>query len=111
MSQTVYKIVLYDDLGYKTLFKAIEGKRRLIFNKWLKANNIFAIDGSGQKPYLTGIHCFKSEETASKYLVNHFRTHAKRTVIKCEAKGLRQKPSNKDVWLADEIYISSKNDR
>jgi hypothetical protein len=109
MSEIVYKIVLNDALGYRTLFKAIEGKRRLTLNKWLKANNIFSIDGRGQKPYLTGIHCFKSEETALKYL-DRFRTNADRVVIKCKGRGLRQKPTNKDVFLADEIFISSKND-
>lgn len=99
-----YKIVLNEDGVLKTLYKGIEGSRTLRFNEWMKATKKWSTDGSGQKPYLTGIHVFKDKKIAKDYL-NNFRTERPRVVVECEAKGLRQKPSNENVYLADEIYI------
>ena len=107
MSEVVYKIVLKNNGNFKTLFRAIEGSRTLPFDKWLKGVNVMAIDGSGGKVYLTGIDCFKEKKVAEIYLSN-FRKELNRVIIKCLAKGLRQKPTNKDIFLADEIFIPQK---
>lgn len=106
MVETVYKIVIKDGDGFRTLFRTIRGTKRLTVDKWLEAENIISIDGSGGQEYLTGIHCFKDLELAYHYL-HKFRTDENRIIITCLAKRLRQKPTNKDVWLADEIYIPS----
>ena len=63
-------------------------------------------DGAGGREYLSGIHCFKELEIAVKYL-SRFRNPTGLRIIPCEAKGLRQKPTNPDVWLADKIFIDS----
>ena len=106
----VYKIVIKDNDGYKTLFNTINGSRKLQINSWIKANIKLSIDGSGGKPYLTGIHCFKDNKKAIKYL-NKFRTKKNRIIIKCKAKGLRKKPTNSDVFLADEILIKNNEEK
>ena len=100
----VYKIVLNEDRKLKTLFKAIEGSRTLMRGKWLKADVKIGTDGSGGRRYLTGIHCFKDIEKAYEYL-QRFPTSKPRIVIGCEAMGLRRKPSNPNVWLANRIKI------
>ena len=103
----VYKIVMKDNGKYKTLYHGINGKKTLPFDIRIKAEKKMVKDGSGGREYLSGIHCFKDCSTASKY-VGIFRLfNTDRTIIKCLAKGLRQKPTNKNVWLADEIFIPS----
>ena len=104
--EIVYKIVLEDEDGYKTLFHGIEGSRRLPCNKWLRASIKYGVDGSKQKPYVTGFHCFKSNGKATEYL-KKFRTDKNRVIIICFVRGLRRKPTNVDVFLADEIFIPS----
>ena len=103
----VYKIVLVERDELRTLFHGINRSRILPVNKWIKAEKRYGRDGSGQNFYLTGIHCFKDEEVAIEYL-NKFRIEKNRVIIECEGRGLRQKPSNKDVFLADEIFIRMK---
>ena len=110
MIEEVFKIVLSGTYPYRTLFKAVEGSRFLPYRKWIKADKRMSCDGSGGKPYLTGIHCFRDLEMAKHYL-SKFSTPRGRTIIKCLGKNLRQKPTNKNVFLADEIFISSKNGR
>jgi len=102
--KTVFKIVLLEDGEYKTLFHGIDGSRKLPIDTIIEAEKKMRVDGGGQEPYLTGIHCFKDRKTAEDYLTN-FRKPANRQVIKCWASGLRQKKTNKDVYLADTIYI------
>jgi len=102
--KTMYKIVLREGNRLKTLFHSIMGSRYLPYNIWLKAEKKFGKDGSNQKPYLTGIHCFEDKDFASTYL-KRFKSEKDRIIIKCEAKCLRRKPSNKHVFLADEIKI------
>lgn len=106
MVEKVYKIVLLDHLLLKTLFRAIDGSRYLIYNRWLNANKQMGKDGANQEPYLTGIHCFKNRDVAIAYL-SRFRTEKNRIVIECQAEGLRRKPTNKNVYLADRIRILS----
>lgn len=102
--EEVYKVFVVENGVLKTLFKGIEGSRTIRFNKWLKADKKMSVDGSGQQPYLTGIHVFKEKKKAYKYL-NNFRTDKDRRIIKCYAKGLRVKPTNNNVYLADRIYV------
>lgn len=101
----VYKIVGMSEFGnYKTLFHGVHGSKLLGRNIWIKADKKYVVDGSGGKCYLSGIHCFKNKKVAEKYLTRFSNTEDK-LIIKCEARNLRQKPTNKHVWLADEIYI------
>lgn len=106
--QLVYKVFLYEGNTLKNLFRGIEGTRTIKFDTWLKAEKKMGVDGSGQEPYLTGIHVLKNKQKAINYLDN-FRTEKNRVVIPCYAKGLRQKPTNKDVYLADYIFVPSEN--
>ena len=106
--KTVYKVLCIEDGKIKNLFKGIEGSRTLPLDKWLEAENKWSVDGSGQEPYLTGIHCLLEKEKAINYLDN-FRTDRDRIVVECRAKDLRQKPTNENVFLADFIYIPSEN--
>jgi len=108
MIEEVYKIVDKDVNGIYTLFHGIKGKKKLPYDKWLMADKKMVKDGSGGKLYLSGIHCFKTQPKANKYL-DKFKYIEKKTIIKINAINLRQKPTNNDVWLADGIYISSKN--
>jgi len=100
-----YKIVEKDGNGYKTLFHGVEKSRKLPTNVWIKAEQKMVKDGSGGKEYLSGFHVFKTKEDAIKYFSIFLLK--RRTIIECFAKNLRQKPTNKKVWLADEIYIPS----
>ena len=102
--ETVYKVFINDNNSIKNLFRGIEGSRTIPVDKWLRAENRMSVDGSGQEPYLTGIHVLKDKEKAIKYLDN-FRKPKERIIIKCLAKDLRQKPTNENVYLADWIYI------
>ena len=102
----VYKIVLLEQHLLKTLFRTIEGSRYLMYDIWHNANKQMGKDGSKQQPYLTGIHCFKKRDVATAYL-SRFRTEKNRIVIECQAEGLRRKPTNKNVYLADRIRIVS----
>jgi len=108
MTEVVYKIVVDGKYCWKTLFYGIKRSRFLPFEKWLKADKKMVKDGSGGQEYLSGIHCFKDFDVAINYL-SKFRTTTGtgKRVIECFAKHLRQKPTNKDVYLADEIFISS----
>jgi hypothetical protein len=100
----VYKIVLKEGNKIKTLFHGVNRSKTLPYNIWIIAEKKLGKDGSNQEPYLTGFHCFKEIHIAKKYL-KKFRSNKNRIIIECEARNLRQKPSNKDVFLADEIYI------
>lgn len=102
----VYKVFLYENDNLKNLFRGIEGSRNIEYDKWLKAKKVMSVDGSGQKPYLTGIHCLKNKKDAIEYLKN-FRTEKNRVVVECYASGLRKKPTNEKVSLADFIYVPS----
>lgn len=99
----VFKIVEKYEDGYKTLFRGLNGSRKISTNIWLQAEEKLVRDGSGGKLYLSGFHVFKTENDADNYL-GRFVT-PERVIIKCYAKNLRQKPTNKIVFLADEIFI------
>ena len=100
----VYKIVRDLNGFYKTLFHGVNRSRILQTGKWLKAEKRMSCDGSGGRPYLTGFHVFKDAGKAEAYCYRFSNTQHI-TVIRCLARGLRQKPTNKDVFLADEIFI------
>lgn len=106
MIETVYKIVVRYENNIYTIFHGIEGRKRLPYDKWLRAEHKMVRDGSGGKEYLSGIHCFKSFDTALTYM-GKFRNRDDLDVIECAAIDLKQKPTNPDVWLADAIYIPS----
>jgi len=106
----VYKIIEKGNEGIiKTLYYGIDGSRTLPLNMWIKADKKMVKDGSGGTPYMSGIHCFGLESVARKYF-RRFKKIKNRSIIKCEARGFEHKMSNRDVLLADEIYISSKNE-
>jgi len=106
--ERVFKVLVVEDGVIKNLFKGIEGSRTLPLDTWLRAENKWSVDGSGQEEYLTGIHCLLNKEKAINYLDN-FRTDRDRIVVECYAKDLRQKPTNNDVYLADWLYIPEEN--
>lgn len=97
----MFKIVLSENDEYKTLF---HGTRVLEKGKWLKANKRLVRDGTGGRLYLSGFHVFREEKIAKEYL-KKFRTDKTRVIIKVKARGLRQKPTNDSVFLADEIKL------
>lgn len=103
---SVYKIVLKDGENIKTLYHGIRGSRSLEYNKWYDAELKNVRDGSvhNSREYLSGIHCFRSRKKAEEYLTR-FRSNKERIVIRCRARGLRQKITNPDVYLADKLYI------
>jgi len=102
--EKVYKVFVIEDGILKTLFRGIEGSREIRFDRWLEAKEIMSVDGSGQDEYLTGIHVFKDRNKAINYLDN-FRNEDSRVVIPCFADKLREKPTNSDVYLANQIYV------
>ena len=99
-----YKVFVVEDGCLKNLFKGIEGTRTIEFNTWLRAENKMSVDGSGQDPYLTGIHCLLDKDKAIDYLDN-FRTDKNRIVLEVKVDGIRQKPTNRNVYLADWLYV------
>lgn len=99
-----YKIVEWKNGDPHTLFHGIDGSRRLPRGRWIEAEKKQGVDGGGQEPYLTGIHVFRNRKKAEGYLDN-FRVEKDRRVIEVRATGLRQKPTNGHVWLADRIFI------
>lgn len=102
MIGVAYKIILAEG---KTLFKAINGSRKLTFRTWLIANKKMVRDKYPDgKEYLSGFHVFKNRPNAIKYL-KRFTTEQDRIIVKCLVKGLRKKPTNSPVWLADEMFI------
>ncbi|KKK41925.1 hypothetical protein LCGC14_2432450 [marine sediment metagenome] len=61
----VYKIVIKDNDGYKTLFNTINGSRKLQINSWIKANIKLPIDTGNKRLLLRnciypplGLHIF-----------------------------------------------------
>ena len=104
----VYKIVqMCNDGIYKTLYHGINRSRTLPCNEWLKADTKLVKDGSGGNEYYSGFHCFETKKLAEKYL-KRFNVNLRTLgIIICLAKFIRHKPSNREVWLADEIFIPS----
>jgi hypothetical protein len=100
--QVVYKIILAEG---KTLFKGINGSRTIPFNQWLIADKKPVKDKYPDgKEYMSGFHVFLDRDTAEEYL-RRFRKPVERVIVKCLARGLREKPTNSSVHLADELYI------
>lgn len=102
----VYKYIINDVWCWRTLFHGIRGSTFQPYDEWIEADCKLVKDGSGGQAYLSGIHCFKDRSIALKYK-DKFKDAERKVIIKGLAKGLRQKPTNPDVWLADEIYIPS----
>ena len=104
----VYKYIINEKPCWRTLFHGINHSTFQPYDEWIKAEKKMVKDGSGGREYLSGIHCFKDPRKLEKYGYR-FLNREDMIAVKCLAKGLRQKPTNPDVWLADEIFISSKN--
>ena len=72
MVDTVYKIVykyIKNDVWcWRTLFHGIRGSTFHPYDKWIEAEVKLVKDGSGGQAYLSGIHCFKTENDADNYL-------------------------------------------
>lgn len=106
MYTIVYKIVRRNKNILKTLYHGFHRSRVLPKNVWIKAEKKIVRDGSrkNSREYLSGIHCFKDIDTAVMYLLR-FKNIDNLKIYKCYAKGLRQKPTNENVYLADELMI------
>ena len=102
----VYKFIINGERHWRTLFHAINHTTFQPYDEWIKAEKNMVKDGSYGREYISGIHCFKDEEIALQYLVRFKRAKEMR-VVKGLAKGLRMKPTNANVYLADEIFIPS----
>ena len=100
--EKVYKIVEKDGELIKTIFHGYNKSRIIPYGKWLKAEKRMVKDGSGGKRYLAGWHVIKDEKIAIQFLKSKFRKRLdKLSIIPCMAIGLRQKPTNSMVYLAD----------
>jgi len=97
-----YKIVLLKNGGYTTLYHGINKSKSLPVGRWIIAEKKMVTDCGKGDPYLSGIHVFLDREIAEKYL-KRFRSNKPRIIIACDAKGLRKKPSNEKVYLADSV--------
>lgn len=109
MMEKVFKIVEKEGNQLRTLFHGIDGTRVLPTETLLFAKHNWVRDGSGGTKYISGIHVFKDKKIAEKYL-KKFKTKRNRVIIECFAEELRVKPTNKDVYLANMLFIPSKND-
>lgn len=101
-----YKFIINDKKHWRTLYHGIEHTTFFPYDEWIKAEKKVVKDGSYGREYLSGFHCFKSLEIASQYL-SRFKNADSMSILKCLAKGLTVKPTNVDVYLADEIFIPS----
>jgi len=99
-----YKIVLLKNGKYTTLYHGINRSKSLLVGKWIIAEKKMVTDCGKGEPYLSGIHIFLDKEIAEKYL-KRFRSNKPRVIIECLTKGLRKKPSNSKVYLADRIKL------
>jgi hypothetical protein len=98
---TFYKIFEVKGETIKPLFHK---RKPLPRGEWLKADKVEGRDGGNSRRYLTGWHLFDNLKTAEKYF-SRFRDRENREILKCNAFGLRIKPTNSDVYLADFIKI------
>jgi len=110
MMEEVYKIIENKKGNYYTLFHGVDGSRLLPINTWLNANKRLVKDGSDGLIYESGFHCFLDLNIAHNY-IRHFRKNKNRTIIKCIANNIRQKPTNPNVYLADAIFIPSGDEK
>ena len=102
--EKVYKIVEKDGDVTKTIFHGYNKSRIIPSDKWLKAEKKIVQDGSSGRYYLSGWHVIKNEKAAIHFLKTKFRKRLdKLFVVPCMAIGLRQKPTNPLVYLADWI--------
>jgi len=102
---TWYKIVEKHPDGFKTLFHGNNGSRLLETDVWLEANIKTVIDGSGGKRYLSGWHVLKNHQDAVDFLKKFRKRKELLYIVPCKAKNIRVKPSNKIVFLAQQIKI------
>jgi len=106
--KVAYKIVIRENKRFRTLYHGNQGKRYLTTYTWLEADKKMVRDGSGGKEYLSGFHCFKHRLHAAKYLKRFSaKIKGERVIITCRVQGVRQKPTNKQVYLADRIMLVS----
>ena len=91
---------------YKTIHHGVGGTKTLPEGEWVKAEKKMVVDGSKQKRYLSGFHCFGDKETAYKYREKFKLENRLVAVVRIEVRGeVRRKESNPSVYLVDEIRI------
>jgi hypothetical protein len=81
----------------RTIHRGHKSSRSLPVNKWLKSTVRTVTDGTNSKPYLSGWHFFKDPMVAFKY-ADKFKKEC--VIMPVQVFGYRQKPTNKDVYLA-----------
>ena len=105
MDKTVYKIFrLTPQFDVKFLYHGVERNRFVPHNKWISATERMVRDGSNGREYTSGFHVFLTLKIANKYIKRFKNTKFLRVLV-CYAKELRQKPTNKDVYLASQLYL------
>ena len=89
-----------------TLFHGVGGTTKLPLNTWLDAEHKLAVDGAGQKPYLTGFHVARSLAHVCKIL-GYFHKLGGLVACRVEVEGeLRPKPrSRMEALLAPRMRI------
>ena len=91
---------------FKTLFHGIGGSRLLEVGKWYEAERKWVRDGGGQELYQSGFNVLLELHRCMDY-VSRFRAPRTLRLARCTVSGLRQKPTNEHVMLADRLRIDA----
>lgn len=97
--------LFHGNANWRLGYSGLSGRtRKLRFRAWMQAERKLVKDGSGQEPYEAGFNVLLSREKAVEYM-KRFTAPRDLRIARCQAQGLRQKPTNQDVWLADHLWI------
>lgn len=88
----------------KTLFHGVNGSRIVPHGVWLQADTRLVRDGTGDNWYHGGFHVVADMDTLLSYL-NRFTAPRRLVAVEVNARGLRPKPTNPNILLADEMYV------
>jgi len=103
--EEMFKIVEAYPGGFRTLFHGTQGSRNLVTGTWLLCDEKDVRDRSGAIRYRSGWHVFKTQEIAEKYRDRFTTRLDKLFIVPCTARNLRPKPTNPEVFLAEEIFF------
>lgn len=110
-SREAYRIVeVGADGQLRTLFHGLpcasRGRRSRVLapGVWYEAEPRLVVDGGGQTPYLSGFNVLLDRAAMLQYL-SRFRAPRTLRIARCEVRGLRQKPANPEVFLAEWLKV------
>ena len=110
-----YRVVEIKNGKVMSLVHGTNKSREIKLDQWNPCNKKLVQDGSGQqkKKYVSGWHFLASETACKKFFTDMFKIKENRHIVKCKVRGdIRPKHPDgkgKPCFLADEIYISSKD--